>query len=293
MKGIVASIFLVLAFAIPAQGQSQIESISVPFLVLIDNEFAKEHEGGCRFKTERQGFPTLEAAPTPYGPLVDATPSKGRFVTPEQSPLPGVEGCLFEIGLSLEPAEKYSFQMIVHAGSDPNWIIDMGEMTFGEIIDHAPKPITYHFDQETFATGSVIPETNQSAVATPSVLGEHSPVSLMVFIDDPELWEQSGSGCVGSGDASWMASDASVTISPADGGTEGQAGTIGVGEVSNDDMCTWSFPKSPPLLDTGAYLISIADQSVECETDKMAQVGDFYIAAVSADDDGMHCATVS
>lgn len=293
MRRVIATVLLMLAFGMPVQGQSQVESIDVPFLILIDDEFAKPYEGGCRFNTESAGYATLEAAPTPYGPVSDATPNRGRFVTAEQSPLPGVEGCLFEIGLTLDFADKYDFQLIVHAGSAPNWVLDLGEMTFGEIIDHAPDPIIYHLDQEAFDTGIVEPEPPTESAATPQPEADTSSIALMVIITDADLMQQVGAGCVGAGEAEWMNGNTSILIAPS-GATEGiQSKPIGSGTMFGGDMCTWSVPKTPPMEDNGAYQVIIDDFEVECSTSDMGEIDDGYMLALSVEEDGLHCASIS
>lgn len=64
----------------------------------------------CELRTT-EIFSTLEARPTPYAPAIKHLVARGDMVREDQSPVPGVTGCVFEVHLSLDPADSYAFSL--------------------------------------------------------------------------------------------------------------------------------------------------------------------------------------
>lgn len=153
------SILLITSSAgLSAGEQGEIESIRVPFAILVSPDYMKPHESGCRVNADI-GWASLEAVPTPYAEVKTDTRDIGRIVNADQSPIPGSEGCLFEYTLRLEPVDSYQFRFVVYAGNGGEWTIDLGTLTFGEIIASAPNPLIFYLDADAFNAGNAAPIT--------------------------------------------------------------------------------------------------------------------------------------
>ncbi len=99
---------LVLAWSMaPVAGVAQ-EDLSVIVTLFASTDFATVENGQCTPPGDAI-FQSLIARPTPYAPAIKHIVGDGDLVQGDQSPVPGEEGCVFEVHMLLPEAASYSF----------------------------------------------------------------------------------------------------------------------------------------------------------------------------------------